>query len=348
MSTPNGMKRKRLVHPVRPGGEIPPSTGKDDPPNRFVIAALGASAGGLAALEEFFQYMPPNAGIAFIVVQHLSPDHASALGELLARYTEMPVAQVEDNTRVAPDRVYVIPPNATLTIKDCILHVAPPVEARGRRTPIDSLFCSLAEDRGEDAVCILLSGTGTDGTRGLRAVKEHGGMAMAQNLESAKYDAMLRSAISTGLVDHVLPVQDMPAKLMEYGAHLGSLNGQPNDIRRQIATYSARIHTVLRRQVGHDFSQYKEGTISRRLERRMKALQIDSVDRYVQILDEQPQEADLLFKDLLVGVTEFPNEGCDQPPHRIRPDEPGQDERQDGEATGVADEPHSPNPTLRL
>jgi CheB methylesterase len=196
----------------------------------FLIAAIAASAGGLEAYETFFKHMPADAGIAFAVVMHLAPDHESALAQLLARHTRMSVEQVRDNTKVVQNRVYIMPPNATLTIKEGVLQVAPPAEPRGRRMPIDSLFLSLAEDQGELAVCMMLSGTGTDGTLGLRAIKEHGGMAMAQSLESAKYDAILRSAIATGLVDHVLPVEEMPAKLMEYAAHLGTLKGKPNDI----------------------------------------------------------------------------------------------------------------------
>lgn len=273
--------------------------------DQFLIAALGASAGGLEAFENFFRHMPADAGIAFAVVQHLAPDHASALPELLARHTSMSVEQARDRTKVVPNQVYIIPPNATLTIKNRILHVASPAEPRGHRMPIDSLFSSLAEDCGENAVCIMLSGTGTDGTVGLRAIKEYGGMAMAQTLESAQYDAILRSAIATGLVDHVLPVEEMPAKLLEYAAYLNSTNGKPDGIRDQIAPHIGKIHGLLRRRAGHDFSQYKESTIRRRLQRRMKALQIETVEQYVQVMESQPDEADRLFKDLLIGVTQF-------------------------------------------
>jgi len=274
------------------------------PSDNFLIAALGASAGGLEAFEKFFEHMAPDADV---IVQHLAPDHASALADLLGRHTRMAVAEVRNNTRVVPNRVYIIPPNATLTIKDCTLQVAEPVEPRGRRTPIDSLFSSLAADRGENAVCIMLSGTGTDGTLGLRAIKEHGGMAMAQTLESAKYDAILRSAIATGFVDHVLPVEEMPAKLLDYAAHLNSVNGNGKSIsvREQISAHLGKIHGLVRRRAGHDFSQYKGNTFIRRLERRMKALQIETVEQYVQLLQRQSEEADRLFKDLLIGVTHF-------------------------------------------
>ena len=273
--------------------------------DEFVIAALGASAGGLEALENFFQHMPGDAGISFIVVQHLAPDHATALPELLARCTEMPVEQARDRTRVLPNRVYVIPPNATLTISGSVLRVTAPVEARGHRTPIDTLFRSLAEDCGGTAVCIMLSGTGTDGTLGLKAIKEYGGMAMAQTLESAKYDSLIRSAISTGLVDHVLPVEQMPAKLLEYAGHVSSTNGDANGIRDAIGAHIGKIHSLLRRKVGHDFSQYRVNTIARRVARRMKTLQIETFDRYIAVLEEQSEEADRLFKDLLIGVTHF-------------------------------------------
>src|SRR5438477_9106064 len=230
---------------------------ENNTPN-FLIVAIGASAGGLEALENFFQHMPADAGMAFAVIQHLAPDHTSALPQLLARYTQMHVEQVQDKTNVAPDRVYIIPPNTTLTIKSGTLELASPAEPRGQRTPIDSFFSSLAHDRGENAVCIMLSGTGTDGTRGLKAIKEYGGMAMAQTLESAKYDAILRSAIATGMVDHILPVEEMPAKLQEYASHLRSLNdGSPNSIREQLSTHIATIHRLLLNSAGHDFSEYK-------------------------------------------------------------------------------------------
>ena len=151
----------------------------------------------------------------------------------------------------------------------------------------------------------MLSGTGTDGTIGLRSIKEHGGMAMAQTLESAKYDTILRSAISTGLVDHVLQVEEMPAKLLEYAAHLNSLNGRPQTSGQDVSAHLGKVHSLLRRRAGHDFSQYKQKTTLRRVERRMKALQIETVGQYVEVLERQPEEADLLFKDLLIGVTGF-------------------------------------------
>ena len=205
--------------------------------------------------------------------------------------------------KATPNRVFVIPPNATLTFKDGRLRVSEPVEPRGLRTPIDALFSSLAEDRGENAVCIMLSGTGSDGTRGLRSIKESGGMAMAQSLETAKYDAILRSAIGTGLVDHVLPVEEMPAKLLEYTQYLRSLDG--SSIREQIGARLNRIYGIIRRKSGHDFSEYKKTTIIRRIERRMKASQLLTAEAYTELLEREPKEVDLLLKDLLIGVTQF-------------------------------------------
>ena len=175
---------------------------------------MGASAGGLEAFQRFFSNLSPDNGTAFVLVQHLDPRHATLLPELLGKSTQMLVEQVKDETPVQPNHVYVIPANATLTIEEGIVRVAP-AESKVPRMPIDSLFYSLAEDQGPNAVCILFSGSGTDGTLGLRAVKEHGGMVMAQTPDSAQHDPMLRSAISTGLVDHVLPPERLADKLIE-------------------------------------------------------------------------------------------------------------------------------------
>ncbi len=273
-----------------------------------LVVGMGASAGGLEAFEQYFTHMPPDSGMAFVLVQHLAPDHTSLLPELLAKYSRMPVRQVKAETPVTPDHLYVIPPNTTLTIKGGILHVeSPPVEPRGHRTPIDHFFRSLAADQGENAVCIILSGTGTDGTLGLQSVKEYGGMAMAQTMESAQYDSILRSAIATGLVDHVLSVAEMPTKLVEYATHLTALreNGGLDGFHKEAGPSLSTIHTLLRRHTGHDFSQYKESTILRRLQRRMQALQLDTMDTYVARLRQDAGEIEFLFKDLLIGVTHF-------------------------------------------
>jgi len=273
-----------------------------------IIVGMGASAGGLEAFETFFTHMPPDSGMAFVLVQHLAPDRASLLPELLARYTRMPVLQVRAETPVAPDHVYIIPPDATLTVHGGRLHlVSPPVEARGQRTPIDQFFRSLAADQGAYAVCILLSGAGTDGTLGLQAIKEYGGMALAQTPATARYDSLLRSAIATGLVDHILPVEAMPAKLLEYATHLTAHRDPdgPSDLGAAGGAHLPTTYALLRRHTGHDFSQYKETTIQRRVQRRMQALQLATVPTYVERLRHDPHEVEFLFKDLLIGVTHF-------------------------------------------
>jgi two-component system CheB/CheR fusion protein len=186
---------------------------KSSPPG-IPIVGIGASAGGIDALKHFFPAVNPTSGMAFVVVQHLDPDRRSILSDLLARETEMPVTTIEDETLVEADHVYVIPPNASLTIARGRLHLARPVERRGIRTPVDVFLVSLAEDRGENCACVILSGTGSDGTIGLRAIKGAGGLTLAQ--EGAEYDGMMRSALATGLVDFVLPAREMPAKLADY------------------------------------------------------------------------------------------------------------------------------------
>ena len=165
------------------------------------IVGIGASAGGLDALQKFFPMIAPDCGLAFVVVQHLAPEHRSTLADLLARSSRLQVTLIEQETAVQPNHVFVIPPNATLTIKAGRLHLSKPTAPRGFRTPIDSFFISLAEDQGENAACVILSGTGSDGTLGMRAIKEHGGLTLAQTAESAEYDGMMRSAVATGLVD---------------------------------------------------------------------------------------------------------------------------------------------------
>jgi two-component system CheB/CheR fusion protein len=269
---------------------------------------MGASAGGLEALQRFFTRMPSDSGVAFVIVQHLDPRHATLMPELLGRTTRMSVEQVRDQTPVQADHVYVIPPNATLTIEGGILRARPPVESQGGlRMSIDRLFQSLAEDQGHAAVCLLFSGTGSDGTRGLRSVKEHGGMAMAQSPESAKHDTLLRSAIATGMVDHVLPPEEMPARLVPYVAHLRELHDR--NARGALFEGSSddlvRVCALLRRKTGHDFSSYKTATLVRRIQRRMQVQQVPSVRAYLERLRLDPKEPEELFRDLLIGVTQF-------------------------------------------
>jgi two-component system, chemotaxis family, CheB/CheR fusion protein len=246
--------------------------------------------------------------MAFVLVQHLAPDHKSMLAGLLGKMTAMPVTEAEDGMSVVANRVYVIPPDATLTYKNGLLRVSRPAPPRERRRPIDTFFSSLAEDQGENAVCIVLSGTGSDGTLGLKAIKEHGGLVLAQaDLDHTAMSGMPHSAAATGLVDEVMLVQDMPAKLLNYLHHLASVapHKDGDGTRRDTAEHLAKIHALLRAKVGHDFSKYKEKTLVRRIQRRMQVLQIDTVPAYIDRLREEPQQVEILFRELLISVTQF-------------------------------------------
>jgi two-component system, chemotaxis family, CheB/CheR fusion protein len=269
------------------------------------IVGIGASAGGIDALKRLFPNVEPGCDLAFVVVQHLDPDHESILPDILARSSRLPVSPIEDETEIEPNYVYVLPPNASLTIRGGQLQLGPLSNPRGHRNPIDELLISLASDQGDNAACVILSGTGSDGTLGLRAIKEHGGLTLAQ--AEAEYDGMMRSAVATGLVDFVLRAEEIPAKLVDYFRHIVRVDHEkgPNGVQTEAADYLAQITMLLRAQTGHDFSSYKDRTIIRRVERRMHVLQIDSVPRFIERLRRDPSEITLLFQDLLIGVTNF-------------------------------------------
>ncbi|MBM3128413.1 MAG: PAS domain S-box protein [Chloroflexi bacterium] len=274
----------------------------------FPVVGIGASAGGLAALEGFFANMPADTegGIAFVIVQHLDPGHKSILTDLVQRYTKMQVFEVEDGMTVEPNCAYIIPPNKDMALLHDKLHLIEPAAPRGLRLPIDFFFRSLAQDRGEQAICIVLSGAGTDGTLGLRAIKEVGGMAMVQNPESAGYDGMPRSAVATGLADYVLPPKDMPKQLIGYVQHIfGRKKKGGAAIPVDVNSWIQRILVLLRSSSGHDFSCYKQSTILRRVERRMAVHQIERIEQYVQYLRQNEIEQLTLFRELLIGVTGF-------------------------------------------
>ena len=271
------------------------------------IVGIGASAGGLAAFEAFFSAMPADAspGMAFVLVQHLAPDHKSLLVELVRRYTSMKVFEVEDGMQVQAHCAYIIPPNRDLAVLNGTLQLLEPTAPRGLRLPIDFFFRSLAQDQHDRAICIVLSGTGSDGTLGARAIKGEGGMVMAQTPESTEYDGMPRSVIATGLVDYVLPPADMPARLIaftsrRFGDALPAV-AQPARLDGSLK----KILVLLRIQIGHDFSQYKQSTVVRRIERRMAVHQIEGLPDYARYLQDNPAEAAALFGDLLIGVTSF-------------------------------------------
>jgi two-component system CheB/CheR fusion protein len=274
----------------------------------FPIVGVGASAGGLAAFEAFFSGMPAETdpGMAFVLVQHLAPDHKSILTDLIRRFTRMQVFEVEDGMVVQTNCAYIIPPNRDMAFLNGSLQLLEPSAPRGQRLPIDFFFRSLAQDQRERAIGIVLSGTGSDGTQGIRAIKGEGGMVMAQNPASTEYDGMPRSALSTGLVDFELPPAEMPAQLVAYAAQAF---GRPSQSAAALPPKSEnalkKIFILLRAQTSHDFSQYKPSTIQRRIERRMAVQQVDTLDGYVRFLHQTPLEVDALFRDLLIGVTNF-------------------------------------------
>jgi len=300
--------RKNPALPAKTqAGDVPSAT-EAEAGATFPIVGIGASAGGLAAFEAFFSAMPPdiNPGMAFVLVQHLAPDHKSILSELVKRYTRMQVSEVEDGIVVQPNSVYIIPPNRDMALSNGRLLLMEPAFPRGQRLPIDYFFRSLAREKKQQAICIVLSGTGSDGTLGVRAVKEEGGMVMVQSPETSEFDGMPRSAIATGLVDHVLPPAAMQAQLSVHVANAPRRKKRPASSKAaRDADLLQKIALVLRAQTGHDFSLYKQSTISRRVERRMAVHRIERLEDYVQYLQQSSDEVVDLFNDLLIGVTNF-------------------------------------------
>ncbi len=273
----------------------------------FPIVGIGASAGGLVAFEAFFSGMPDlgDPGMAFVLVQHLAPDHKSILTDLIQRYTRMQVFEVEDGMAVQPNCTYIIPPARDMAFLNGTLQLLEPSAPRGQRLPIDFFFRSLAQDQRERAIGIVLSGTGSDGTMGVRAIKGEGGMVMAQCPASTEYDGMPRSAIATGLVDFELSPAEMPAQLILYAAHAFGHPPKTAAPTSKAENALKKIFILLRSQVGHDFSQYKPSTVQRRIERRMAIHQIETMDGYVKFMQATPAETQALFQGMLIGVTSF-------------------------------------------
>ncbi len=274
--------------------------------NDFPIVGLGASAGGLEALEAFFSHMPFDSGMGFVIIQHLSPKHKSIMASLLAKDTKMKVLEIIDGMKVKPDHVYLNPPNKNVIIINGVLQLMDPVKTGGINLPIDSFFRSMAEEMGEKAICVILSGTATDGTLGLKAVKEFGGLVMVQDPNSAKYDGMPRSAIATGMVDFILPVEKIPEELGRYvkAPYMGE-SKKVFITEDQFVNNIQKIFSLIRSATGHDLSHYKQTTIRRRIERRMAISQINKISDFVKYLQQTPLEVDILFKDMLIGVTNF-------------------------------------------
>jgi chemotaxis methyl-accepting protein methylase len=271
----------------------------------FPIVGLGTSAGGLEALEHFLDHVPKGSGLALVIVQHLDPTRQGIMPELLQRHTGMKVIQVKDRTLVQPNCVYVIPPNKDMSLLHGVLHLLEPTSPRGLRLPIDFFLRSLAQDRQEHSIGVILSGMGSDGTLGLRAIKEKGGVVLVQDPATAKFDGMPRSAMDAGLADIIAPVDDLPARILAYlkRTPLARTPEAPLEDKTQSALEKTII--LLRTHTGHDFSLYKRNTLHRRIERRMGIHQIHKIAGYVRYLQENSQELDLLFKELLIGVTSF-------------------------------------------
>src|SRR5271163_1947130 len=265
----------------------------------FPVVGLGASAGGLDAFRRLLAVLPPGTGMAFILIQHLDPTHASMMVDLLSGHTPLTVQQAADGMPLEREHVYIIPPGAYLSIRGGALRLSQPRERHGARLPFDFFLRSVAEELGERAICIILSGTGSDGSVGLKAVKEKGGLVIAQDPDDAEYDGMPRSAITTGSVDLVLPVAEIPEILAKYGRQKGlAVDDHPQ-------SRLAEIISLLRTKTSHDFALYKPGTLSRRIERRMTLASVDDSGRYLEMLREDSDELELLAKDLLINVTSF-------------------------------------------
>jgi two-component system, chemotaxis family, CheB/CheR fusion protein len=271
------------------------------------IVGLGASAGGLEAFEEFFKHLPKLSGMAFVLISHLDPRHETLLPELIQKSSEMVVTQASDGTKILPNHVYTIPPKHDLAVLDGVLQLLDSPRFPNPRLPIDFFFRSLAQDQRENAIGIILSGMGTDGTHGLRAIKGELGMAMVQDPDTATYNGMPNSAIDTGIIDFILPPKKMASTLKEYADRMFDKNKIDNltPTDRKFSDSLQKVFILLRSHTGHDFSSYKQNTIIRRVERRLVVNQLDNIGQYIHLLQTNKAEIDLLFKELLIGVTSF-------------------------------------------
>ncbi|HEX6265772.1 MAG TPA: chemotaxis protein CheB [Burkholderiales bacterium] len=280
------------------------------------VVGIGASAGGLEPLGELLAALPAGTGMVFLVVQHLDPGRASLLVEILGKKTSMPVAEAQDGMSILPDHVYIIPPNALLSLSGDALHLVPRIEGRHPPMPVDVLFLSLAKERGEQAVGVVLSGTGSDGSRGVQAIKEAGGITLAQEEISASFSGMPKSAIETGCVDFILPAAEMAETLARIGRHpylktgAGAKTPDESSARAEPGApadkaTTARLFRLLRASSGVDFTHYKRATIDRRLARRMALHHLDDLPSYVDLLHNDPSEVQVLSQDLLIVVTSF-------------------------------------------
>lgn len=283
------------------------SKAKTVKPKSFPIVAIGGSAGAFEALEKFFTHMPVNSGMAFVIIMHLDNKYSSSITELIQSYTPMNVVQASDGMEVEPDMVYTIPPKKDMGIHNRKLLLLTPSHPKGYRLPIDYFLQSLAEDQWNKAVAIICSGMGSDGETGVRMVKEKLGMVMVQDPETAHYDGMPRAAIETNLVDYVLSPEEMPIKLIQYLNHPALSEETDDQLKSDTKEANAiqKILMLLRSHTGHDFAHYKKNTITRRIDRRLAFHQLPDYGHYINFLRENPQEIDILFNELLIGVTKF-------------------------------------------
>jgi two-component system CheB/CheR fusion protein len=274
---------------------------------RFLVVGLGASAGGIPALSQFFEHVPADSGIAYVVILHLSPEHDSRLAQVLQTVCTLPVTQVLKEVRVEPDHVYVIPPDQHLTMRDGCIEVSPNTSMGERRAPVDIFFRTLAEARGQHAVCVVLSGTGANGSMGMKRIKECGGAAFVQDPREAEWEEMPRNSIATALVDDVLPVAEIPARIIAYKEQLGRIDLPEVPEKRPEEQQQAlrEVFTQLRLRTGHDFSSYKRPTLLRRIERRVTIRALPDLTAYAAFSQANPDETQALLKDLLISVTNF-------------------------------------------
>jgi len=274
--------------------------------NEFLVVGLGASAGGIQALKEFFSKVPRDSGIAYVVILHMSPEHESKLAQILQITSAIPVKQVDQRIKVMPDNVYVIPPNQNLSMADGHLELTHMIGVEERRSPVDLFFRTLAETNDSRAVSVILSGTGANGSMGLKRIKESGGVAFVQDPNEAEYTDMPRNAIATGLVDYILPVAEIPGKILSYKDHRGSIQlAAPPDIKATDEQALRDVFTQLRMRTGHDFSNYKRATMLRRVERRLSIKELSGLPDYAEYMRANRDEGQALMKDLLISVTNF-------------------------------------------
>jgi two-component system CheB/CheR fusion protein len=275
--------------------------------DELLVVGIGASAGGVQAIRRFFEHVPASSGIAYVVILHLSPDYESHLAEVLQRVARIPISQVRGRVRVEPDHAYVISPLQSLTIEDGHLEAAEPSSPAQRRAPVDIFFRALASSHGPHAVCVILSGTGADGSMGLKRIKEHDGLCLVQDPDEAEHGDMPRHAIATGLVDAALPAAAIPGRIIAYRDRAKSVRlpeplPEPSDTEEDALR---EIMGQLRARTGHDFSSYKRPTLLRRIARRMSLHEVADLPAYAALLRRHPEEARALLKDLLISVTNF-------------------------------------------